>query len=85
MSDTHPIVAEVTSDVFTTIERMAGERGLSVEAFAGDIVRHAAEEEAELLASIQEGRAQIARGEFLTHEELVASLQQWKRERKRAA
>lgn len=85
MSGDHSITTEVSSDVLATIQRMASEHGMSTERFAGEIVREAAEDEAELLAAIEQGRAEIARGDHLTHEQLIAELQRWKRERKRAA
>lgn len=85
MSGDHSITSEISPEVLATIQRMAAERGISPERFAGDIVREVAEEEAKLLADIERGRAEIARGEGLTHDELIASLRRWKRDSRRAA
>ena len=79
------IKTEVSQETLAAVKAMAAGRGVSVEQLAGELVRQAAEDEARLVAAIDQGRREIAAGEGLTHEQLVADMQRWKRDRKRAA
>ena len=85
MSDGAAVTVQVSVETLSAIETIAARRGISTERFASDVIRQVAEEEAALMADIAEGRRQIAAGDYLTHEELVAEIQRWKRERRRAA
>ena len=85
MSVDKPVTLRVSPETFSAIEAIAARRGVSTERFASEVIRHVAEEEAELLAEITEGRRQIAAGEYLTHEELVSEIQRWKRDQRHAA
>lgn len=85
MSSSPTIKALVDAQTFAAARFVATEQGMSVEQFAGEAIRRAVADQAEMVAAIEKGRRQIAAGEGLTHEQLAANLQRWKRERKRAA
>jgi predicted transcriptional regulator len=82
MADETSIPVSVSADTFGAIQTIAARHGVSTERFASDVIRRVAEEEAELLAGIEEGRRQIAAGDYLTHEELVSEIRRWKRDQR---
>ena len=79
------MMTEVDAETLDAVASLAAERGISAERLAGEMIREAVAGEADLSSAIQEGRRQIAAGEGLSHDELIADLQRWKRERRRAA
>ena len=85
MSEAVTIVSELDAQTRRIVAAMAEERGISLEVFTGEMIRQAVADEAEMLAKIEEGRRQIACGDYITHDELVAQIQRWKQEQRRAA
>ena len=57
--------------------------GVSLEQFAGDALRRAADEAIGLTERLERGRAQIAAGEYRDHEDFLGTLRRWKDDRVR--
>ncbi|MFD1787304.1 CopG family ribbon-helix-helix protein [Sphingomonas floccifaciens] len=68
------ITAALDAETFSIVERLAGEQGRSVEDFAAEAIRRVAESEADYRAFLQVGIDALDRGEFVTHEEVMAKL-----------
>ena len=85
MTNETSISVRVSAETYGAIQTIAARHGISTEQFAREVVRRAAEGEAELLADIEEGRRQIAAGDYVTHEELADEIQRWKRGQRHAA
>lgn len=68
------ITARVDDDTLALVDRVARSQGRSRAWFAAKAIRCAAEQEARLLALIEEGQASIARGDVVPHDEVMARL-----------
>ncbi|TPG41160.1 ribbon-helix-helix protein, CopG family [Sphingomonas koreensis] len=78
------ITARVTPDVAADLERLAERQDRSRAWLASKAIERYVREESDFLAFLQEGEEAIARGDFVTHEELVAEIRA-RRQRKDAA
>ena len=85
MSSAATITTEVDVETLRLLADMAVDRGTTAKALAGELIEQAVAEEARLRAKIEEGRRQIAAGEYVTHEDLVEQIRLWKQEQRRAA
>jgi len=74
MASLHPITTEVDSDTLAMLERVAHRRGLTSREFAAQAIRRAAESDDDFDAFIQAGVDAADRGEFVSHEEVLAEL-----------
>ncbi len=74
MSKSAVITARVDEATLELVDRVAKAKGRSRAWFVANAVQRFAESEAEYLAFVQEGRDAIERGEFVTHEEVMAEL-----------
>ncbi|MEH3157698.1 MAG: hypothetical protein PGN08_01540 [Sphingomonas taxi] len=77
------ISAEVDDATLAKIEAAAATLGISLEQFAGDALRQAADDAADLAGSLQLGRDQIARGEYREHVAFMTDLRRWRETRVR--
>jgi predicted transcriptional regulator len=68
------ITARLDDDTLALVDRVARAQGRSRAWFAAQAIRFAAEQEARLLAMIEEGKASIARGDVVPHEKVMARL-----------
>ena len=85
MSDIVSLTMDLSAGTLAAVEAMAADLGISPRQLIGEMLARAVEDEADLLAAVEQGRAQIAAGQGLSHDELVADLQRWKQERRHAA
>jgi predicted transcriptional regulator len=68
------ITARVDDDTLALVDRVARSQGRSRAWFAANAIRVAALQEARLLTMIEEGRAAIARGDTVPHDQVIARL-----------
>ena len=68
------ISARVDSETLALVDRVTKAQGRSRSWFAAQAIKRAAEEEAKLLAFIQEGIDDADRGDVIPHEEVMAEL-----------
>lgn len=83
MNEHRALIPDLDAETVAQVDLLAAARGVSREAYAGDVIRKAVEAEAELDAKLRSARQQIERGDFLEHDAFVADLRRW-RERVRA-
>ena len=76
MSKSAVITARLDESVMTLVDQIAKANGRSRSWFVAQAVQRVAESEAEFLAFVQEGEDAIARGEFHSHAEIIAELDQ---------
>lgn len=74
------IRAELDDQTSALVKRIADSQGRSVEDFAADAIREAAEG-AELLELARVGEADFAAGRWITHEEMVEYIEDRRRQR----
>ena len=79
------ITADVDDATLAKIEKAAADLGLSPEQFASDALRQAANDATDRAEWLAEGRRQIARGDYVEHDALVAELRRWRETRVRPA
>lgn len=68
------ITARLDAETLALVDQVSRAQGRSRSWFAAQAIRHAAEQEANLLALIEEGRASIERGDVVENEEVIAML-----------
>jgi predicted transcriptional regulator len=68
------ITARLDAETLALVDQVSRAEGRSRSWFAARAIRHAAEQEANLLAMIEEGRASIERGDVVENEEVIAML-----------
>jgi len=68
------ITAAVDAETLALIDRVAGTRGQSREAFAAEALRRVAEHEADFADFIQAGIDSAHRGELIPHEDVMSEL-----------
>lgn len=78
------ITAQIDLATSATIDRLAELRGISSAQFAAEAIQRVAESEADFAAFLKKGADSIARGDYLSHEDFVVKLQEWKRTRVRS-
>ena len=85
MSKTAVVTARIDEETLQSLDALAAVRERSRAWLVEKAVKRFVEEEAEFDAFLKEGEDAIDRGDYLTHEELVAELREWQRDRKTAA
>ncbi|MCD2323658.1 CopG family transcriptional regulator [Sphingomonas sp. IC-56] len=68
------ITAHVDADTLAMVEELAAAQGRSVADFAAEVIQRVAESEADYRAFIQAGIDAADRGEFVSHEDVMAEL-----------
>jgi predicted transcriptional regulator len=68
------ITARLDAETLALVDQVSRAQGRTRSWFAARAIRHAAEQEANLLAMIEEGRASIERGDVVENEEVIAML-----------
>ena len=74
MSKTAVITARLDEETLALVDRVAKAKRQTRAAFAADVIRRAASQEAEFLAFVQEGIDDIEAGRFVSHEVVMAEL-----------
>lgn len=64
------ITARLDPDTLALVDRVSKAHGRSRSWFAAQAIKHAAEQEAEILSFVQEGIDAIERGDVVPHEEV---------------
>ena len=77
------ISAEVDEATLARIEAAASHLRVSLEQFAGDALRRAADEAGELAQRLERGRQQIATGDCRDHDDFITDLRRWRSDRVR--
>ncbi|MEQ1725003.1 MAG: hypothetical protein ABL882_03635 [Sphingopyxis sp.] len=71
----HVVSTRISDDVLAMVDRIAAERERSRAWVLAALIERAASHEAAFIDFIDEGRASIDRGDFVTHEQLLEELQ----------
>lgn len=79
------ITAQIDTATLELVDQGTRNRGISREEYAREAIERYASEQLELIAFLKEGEDAIDRGDYLTHDELMADIHRWKRMRKHAA
>jgi predicted transcriptional regulator len=74
MSKTSVITARIDPETLAALDRLGERQDRSRAWLVGQAIKRYVEEEAAFLAFLKEGEDAINRGEYVTHEELVAEL-----------
>jgi predicted transcriptional regulator len=74
MSKTSVITARIDPETLAALDRLGERQDRSRAWLVGQAIKRYVEEEAAFLAFLKEGEDAIDRGEYVTHEELVAEL-----------
>ncbi|MEH3035026.1 MAG: CopG family transcriptional regulator [Sphingomonas adhaesiva] len=83
MNAHRPLRPELGDDTLALVEQLAAARGMSRDDFAAEAIRRVAESEADFAAFVRVGADQIARGEYVTHEEMMQELSEMIERRRR--
>ncbi|MBX9816354.1 MAG: hypothetical protein A4S12_04110 [Proteobacteria bacterium SG_bin5] len=75
MSKTSVITARLDADTLAALDALAEKRERSRAWLVAKAIKRFVEEETAFDAFLQQGEDDIARGDFLTHEELVAEIE----------
>jgi predicted transcriptional regulator len=76
MSKSAVVTARLDSETLALVDQVAKSRGRSRSWFVAKAVRQVAESEAEFLAFVSEGDEAIARGDVVSHSDVMAELDQ---------
>lgn len=68
------ITAQIDAETLAIVQRLAEAQGRSVADFAAEAIQRVAESEADYRAFLMEGIEAADRGEFVSHEEVMAEL-----------
>jgi predicted transcriptional regulator len=68
---------EIPGHLAGAIQRIAAARGITEDAVVAEALAPFADHEAEMERRIEEGRAGIAAGRFVEHDEVAARLRSW--------
>ncbi|SFR96075.1 Predicted transcriptional regulator [Sphingomonas jatrophae] len=68
------IAAQVDDGVAGRLDRLAARSGRAAGEIAGDILRQYVEEQEAFWRDLDEADAAVARGDYVTHEEMIAEL-----------
>lgn len=74
MKNEAAITASVDVETLALVDRLALAKGMTGAQYAAEAIRRVAESDDDLLAFIQEGIGAADRGEFVSHEEVMAEL-----------
>jgi len=85
MSKTAVITARLDSETLDALDSLAAVQDRTRAALIERAVKRFVREETEFREFLSEGERAIDRGEFLTHDEMVAAVDRWKRTRKSAS
>ena len=85
MSKTAVITARLEEETLKALDALAESQERTRAWLVAKAVERYVREEVEFLAFIKEGEDAIDRGDYLTHEEMIADIKSWKLGRKRAA
>ena len=84
MSDIE-ITARLNAETVERLDAVAGRRGTTRDRLLSEFIDDGLADDEQLREFLEVGRRQIAAGDFITHEELVAEIDRRKRDRKAAA
>lgn len=79
------VTARIDPKTLESLDALAAARERTRAWLVEKAVKRFVEEETEFEAFLKEGEDAIDRGDYLTHEELVAELRRWQQDRKTAA
>ena len=85
MNQPATITADLDAPTAAIVHDIAAAWGMSEADLVREAVRRLAEQERDLASFLRVGADQIARGEFVEHEEFVENLRRWRKERVRPA
>lgn len=68
------ITAPIDADTLAIVEQLARAQGRSVEQYAAEAIQRVAESDADFRAFVQVGIDAADRGEFISHEDMMAEL-----------
>jgi predicted transcriptional regulator len=85
MNKTAVITARLDPETLQSLDALATARERTRAWLVEKAVKRFVEEESEFAAFIKEGEEAIDRGDYLTHEEMIAEIRDWQRDRKTAA
>jgi predicted transcriptional regulator len=85
MSKTAVITARLDSETLDALDSLATAQDRTRAALIERAVKRFVREETEFREFLNEGERAIDRGEFLTHDQMVAAIDRWKRTRKSAS
>jgi predicted transcriptional regulator len=83
VSKLESVTTEVDTRTMEIVRSLARARGVTGEQFVAEAVRRVAESEANLDAFLKTGEEDIARGDFVEHDILIANLRRWRETRTR--
>ena len=75
------IIPSLDAETIALVDALAAARGISSEDFAAEAIRRVAERETDLAAFVKVGADQIARGEYVEHDVMLANLRRWRETR----
>ena len=78
---TSVVTARLDEDTLASLDLLAGRQERSRAWIVAKAIKQYVKEESEFLAFVQQGADDIARGDYVTHEELVAEIQAMKRQK----
>lgn len=84
MSKSQVITARVDADVAEGLERLGSYYERSRSWLVAKAVTRYVEEESRFFAALKEGEDAIARGDFITHEDLIAEIETLRRQKNTA-
>ena len=82
MNKTAVITARLDTDTLDALDSLAAIQDRTRAALIERAVKRFVQEETEFRNFLTEGEQSIDRGEFLTHDQMVAEIDRWKRSRK---
>ncbi|MES1973070.1 MAG: ribbon-helix-helix protein, CopG family [Pseudomonadota bacterium] len=85
MSKTAVITARLDEETLKSLDALAQSQERTRAWLVAKAIQRYVKEETEFRAFVKEGEDAIDRGDYLTHEEMIAEIKSWKLGRKRAA
>ena len=85
VNKTAVITARLDTDTLDALDHLAAVQDRTRAALIERAVKRFVQEETEFRDFLVEGEQAIDRGEFLTHDQMVAEIERWKRSRKSAS
>ena len=84
MTKSAVITARIDQDTLASLDELAAMQERTRAWLVGKAIERFVREEHEQFAFLKEGEDAIDRGDYLTHDEMVAEVRQWKLSRQRA-
>jgi predicted transcriptional regulator len=85
MSKTAVITARIDEETLQSLDALAETQERTRAWLVAKAIKRYVKEETDFRAFIQKGEDAIDRGDYLTHEEMIADIKNWKLDRKRVA